>query len=693
MPARELELGAVFLAEAEQRLDRLDTELLELESAEFATASPLIDSLFREAHTLKGASAVLGFPELSGLMHMMEDVFEGFRSGRSRPSAAIIDALLAVVEGMRALVPAAVAGEDCVVAAEALRARLLAAAESGEETPVQPAAPVLPVPPVVPPSPRVSPEGPAAAVAGRDPAAATLLVPVGRVDEIIRLVGESAAAQLRLGRLIGERLAEDPLQVAEFRDLGRVLHELQEAARRSRMVPVVTVTAVLHRAIRHAARALNKDVAWEVQGGSTELDRTVLEQLAEPLLHLVRNAVDHGIELPEERRLAGKPEQARVILHAAQRGTEVVLTITDDGRGIDVEKVREQARLRGEDPSTLSDEECLYLIFQTGLSTSGTVTDLSGRGVGLDIVRTSLQRVRGRVEVHSTVGVGTEFRIEVPITLAVLPCLLVAASGQHYAIPMHDVVTVLPPGVPLIPVEGRQVVRVGDTTVSACDLTTALGQPPAGGEGNRPVVVVSGLTRRHAFRVDALLGQRGVVVKSLSPLLPTLPVFIGVSVEPDASILLVLDTRGLVDRVRLGERPSLRTGAADPAPPQRRGNLLVVDDAMTVRELQRSILQRAGFTVRTASDGIEALAALAESPADLVLTDVEMPNMGGFALTEAIRANDSFANMAVLILTSLGGEEDRQRGLEAGADGYIVKANFDEAALLQAVDRLLGQPR
>lgn len=715
MASKELDLGEVFLAEAEQRLDRLDTELLELESADPATAGPLIDSLFREAHTLKGASAVLGFAELTAVMHLVEDVFEGFRSGRTRPSTAVVDALLGTVDGLRTLIPAAVGGEDFVVAADALRAQLMAtttqpvedgpppvmlptprAATSPLAEPRPPAdAVVIPPAPPTPAPPTPAPPVPVAGDAGRHPAAATLLVPVARVDEIVRLVGESAAAQLRLGRLIGERLHEDALQVAEFRDLGRVLHELQEAARRSRMVPVLTITGALHRAVRHAARALGKDVLWQIEGGTTELDRTVLEQLTDPLLHLIRNAVDHGIESPEERLLAGKPAQARVSLHAAQRGSEAILTITDDGRGIDVERVREQARQRGEDPTTLSDDECLYLIFRSGLSTSTAVTDLSGRGVGLDIVRMSLQRVRGRVEVRSTPGIGTEFRIQVPITLAVLPSLLVVASGQHYAIPMHDVVTVLAPGVPLIQAEGRQVVRVGDITVGVNDLATTLGLAAATAPEDRPrpVVVVSGLTRQHAFAVDGLLGQRDVVVKGLSPILPALPVYIGVSVEPDASILLVLDTRGLIDRVRLRERPALDTSASVRTAPVRQGNLLVVDDAMTVRELQRSILQRAGFTVRTASDGLEALAALAESPADLVLTDVEMPNMDGFTLTEAIRADESLANMAVLILTSLSSAADRERGLQAGADGYIVKADFDEAALLEAVDRLLGHPR
>lgn len=703
MTASEIEFGDLFLAEAEQRLDRLDTELLQLEAADVAATRPLIDSLFRDAHTLKGAAAVLGYVDLTGLLHAMEDVFEVLRSGQQRPSTETVEVLLATVETLHTLIPAAVAGEDYAGEAERMKAQLLAVRPgSPQAVPVPVPAPKPPAPPaqraasepmrVAEAESVVSAAPPAASPVVPTAGAATLLVPVARVDEIVRLVGESSAAQLRLGRLMDERLGDGAVEGEEFRGLGRVLHDLQQAARRSRMVPVLTITSTLRRAVRDAARSLGKHVEWEVTGEATELDRSVLEQLTEPLLHLVRNAVDHGVESPEQRRLAGKPEQARVGLHAKQRGSEVVLTITDDGRGIDVERVREQARQRGEETSSLSDEECLDMIFRSGVSTSRQVTDLSGRGVGLDVVRTSLQRVRGRVEVHSTAGVGTEFSVQVPITLAMLPCLLVGAGGQRFAIPMHDVMTVLPPDVPTVQAGGRRMVRVGTTTVSTSDLAGTLNLPVRDSDADRPVVVVFGLSRRHSFRVDALLGQREVVVKGLSPVLPSRPVFIGASVEPDGSILLVLDTRSLVDRVWRSERPAMVTDNHLAETPRRQGNLLVVDDAITIRELQRTILERAGFTVRTACDGIEALEALAEAPADLVVTDVEMPRMDGFSLTESIRADKALANIAVLILTSLGRREDRERGLSAGADGYIVKDEFDETALLGAVDRLLGRP-
>ena len=368
----------------------------------------------------------------------------------------------------------------------------------------------------------------------------------------------------------------------------------------------------------------------------------------------------------------------------------MIITITDDGRGIDVERVRAQATRLGSDASALSDEEALYLVFRSGLSTASFVSDISGRGVGLDVVRANVEAVRGRIEIHTELGAGSEFRVIVPITLAVLPCLLVEAGGQRHAIPMHSIVHADADSAESR-AEGRPVVFVGSQAVPVSSLASTLGLPP---DGDGPIVVVAGMTRQHAFRVGALVGQRDVVVKGLSRLLPRLELLAGASVEPDGSILLVLDVAGLIDRARLASGPVAATTPTDDLAStvlRKRARLLVVDDALTVRELQRSILERGGYEVITAVDGVQAMSILAEGTVDLVLTDVEMPRMDGFALTEAIRAHPARGNVPVLILTSRASEEDRQRGLEAGADGYIVKSAFNESALLSAVERLLGR--
>jgi two-component system chemotaxis sensor kinase CheA len=496
-------------------------------------------------------------------------------------------------------------------------------------------------------------------------------------------VGEASAAALRVGRLVSDQLGAEPAGVPELHELTLALESLQERTLQARMVPFGTIAEPLRRASRDLARSLGKAVELDLRGQETELDRGVLEQVADPLLHLVRNAIDHGIEPPAARLAAGKPGQGAVRVHAMQLGSEVVVTVADDGRGIDLERVRQRAGTTGDGLDGVGDDEALYAIFRSGLSTAAAVSEVSGRGVGLDVVRTSLAAVRGRVEVHSEPGAGSEFRLSVPITLAMLPCLLVETAGRRFAIPMHSVVSAEAAGWSEERVEGQAVSRVRDQILPDSNLA----------------VVVASMTRRHAFRVDALIGQRNVVVKDLGRLLPTLDLLAGAALEPDGSILLVLDVSGLVDRARwirsaAGAAATTRAAhepppapAPAPAPP---ASVLVVDDTAVVRELERSILEEAGYRVRTARDGREALAALADAPPDLVVTDVEMPNCDGLELTRAIRAEPALAGLPVVVVTSRAADADRRRAMEAGADAYLVKRDLDQRALLEVVGRLLG---
>lgn len=685
----EEQFRAMFAQEADQRLASLSRHLLALEEA--SGDDELIASVFRDAHNLKGVAAVVGLDDVARVAHAMEDLLERLRSKERLVTPGVVDVLLAATDGLVVMIPAVLAGEDQSAAAEALEHRIRLVVEHPEAAP----APAAEAP--------AGPAGaaPAVAPAARpdDRAGETLLVPVSRLDELVRLVGESASANLRLGRLLSERLAVNPGTLAEFRDLSRTLNDLQERTMRARMVPVATITEPLRRAVRDLARSLGKQVRWEDRGTDTELDRSVLQQLADPLLHLVRNAVDHGLESPAERAAAGKPPVASLVLQAMQLGSEVILDVTDDGRGIDVQVVRDRAAAMGTDTSTMDDAAAIMLVFTSGFSTASVISDVSGRGVGLDAVRVGVEAVRGRVEVHSTPGQGTRFRFVVPITLAVLSCLLVEVGRERYAIPMHSVVVAqAADALARAHVDGRPMVWVGDAALPVSGLGRTLWGPsrPDGGE----VVVVVSSTRRHAFLVDRLLGQRDVVVKGVSRLVPRLDLLAGASVEPDGSILLVLDAAGLVEQARTDRTPTIDVApAAAPAtspavagtPVSSAVSVLVVDDAAIIRHLERSILERAGYLVRTANDGVEALARLAEERCDLVITDLEMPRMDGFALTKAIRADTRFSNTPVLIITSRASDESRERGLEAGADSYIVKAAFDETALLGAVSRLVGR--
>jgi two-component system chemotaxis sensor kinase CheA len=521
---------------------------------------------------------------------------------------------------------------------------------------------------------------------------------VERLDELVRLVGEASAAALRVGRVVTDQLGVEPAGVPELHDLSRILESLQERTLQARMVPFGTIAEPLRRTARDLARSLGKAVELELRGQETELDRGVLEQVADPMLHLVRNAIDHGIELPEARLAAGKPRYGTVRVHAAQLGSEVVVTVADDGQGIDLARVRQQAGEAGDALDGVGDDEAIYAIFRSGLSTAATVSEVSGRGVGLDVVRASLASVRGRVEVHSEPGTGSEFRLSVPITLAVLPCLLVEAAGRRFGVPMHSVVSAEAAGWSEDHVEGQVVIRVRDTILPVSDLAATLGVTAGQGgapASDSPAVVVASMTRRHAFRVDALLGQRNVVVKDLGRLLPRLALLAGASLEPDGSILLVLDVSGLVDRARWARSGGAGRPAPSPTPavpaPAGPASVLVVDDTAVVRELERSILEEAGYRVRTAAAGRLALAALADTPADLVVTDVEMPNCDGLELTRAIRGQPALTGLPVVVVTSRSSDADRRLAMDAGADAYLVKGDLDRRTLLEVVGRLLGR--
>lgn len=686
----------MFVEEAKGQLERIASGLLALESR--PGDRDAIDGILREAHTMKGAAGMVGMMRVSRLAHRLEDLLVELRAGTRLSTPGLTDSMLLVVDRLGRLI-ADPSSADQDASDEAAMERLLPAPAK----PIEAAAPAPEFPIVASEAaaPAAAPGTPAdleaaGASTPSEPArtlptqkraeAATLEVPVARIDELSRLVGEASAAQLRVGHVFGSELHMDPDAVTEYRELTKVINQLQEVTERTRMVPIGNLAPMLHRTVRDAARAAGKNVRWEVIGEDIEVDRGVLEELVSPLLHLVRNSVGHGIESPEQRAAAGKPEQAVVRLHSSQLGSKVVIAISDDGGGINVAAVRAAAAKSGVDVSGLTENESLHLIFRSGISTAKVLTESSGRGVGLDVVATAVSAVHGEMQLVNHPGQGAEFRIVVPITLTVVACLIVSIAGQSFALPLHRIIRMLESqNVQLV--SGRMLAIVDGQAVPVSDLATLLGLPHA--EGG-PWVLLGTADDPHAFQVETVLQKRDVVVRGLTGRLRELKTVSGASIEPNGSILLVLDVPTLIERSE-ATLPIASRLTDKPALSERPLSVMVVDDALMVRELQRSILERGGYSVRAASDGVEALAMLAEQPADLVITDVEMPNLDGLSLTRNIRAHPRLANIPVLIVSSHASEEDHQLGLDAGADGYIVKTSFDEAGLLNAVSRLLGR--
>jgi two-component system, chemotaxis family, sensor kinase CheA len=485
-------------------------------------------------------------------------------------------------------------------------------------------------------------------------------VPAEKVDRLLDLVAET---------IVHRRRTE-----ADEGDL--LLDELKDAALRMRMQPLSSISGPLRRAVREAASALGKEVDLVLTGTETELDRAILEELPDVLVHLVRNAVDHGIEPPEERVRSGKPRTGRLEVGASQRGSLVEIMVADDGRGVDV-------ALLGGDEHELAER-----LAEPGMSTAEQVSEFSGRGVGLDSVRQFATSRGGSLAVRTAPGRGTEIVVTLPFTLALARVLLFERGSNIFALPLVSVDEVLRVD-RVLSLAGRPSLDLRGDPVPAADLADVLGADAPALPGTPRAVVMAAGGRRLAALCDRLLGQEEVVVNGLLPPLDRLPGYLGTAVLGDGRIALVLDAAALVQGDRGGRRrataQSLATSAPEPS------KVLVVEDSFTVRELQRSILEASGYAVETAENGRHALSLLDRDPSiSLVVSDVDMPELDGFELAAAIRAHPDRGALPVVIVTSRDSDEDRRRGAEAGADAYVVKSAFDQGTLLATVERLIG---
>jgi two-component system, chemotaxis family, sensor kinase CheA len=646
----EAEFLELFRDEANERLDNMVDTLLALESGR--AAPDVLDALFRDAHTIKGGAGMLGLDDVRALAHAVEDVLDSARSvGELPPELA--DPLLRATDALRRQVAGDGGSEpDLLDELAASRAAVTGDVPSAAPAEAQPSAP-----PQERRGIRVSPQ---------------------KIDRLLDLVGETVLHRRRLEHVIGsERIADET--VADELDLGgRLFDELKDAAIQMRTLPISTITGPLPRAVRDIAAAEGKEVELVVTGDDTELDRVILESLSDPIVHLLRNAIGHGIEPPEERERAGKPPRGTVRLDAEQRGGTVEIVVADDGRGVPA-SVLEEARRVGSLAEVLA---------RAGFSTAAEVTDLSGRGVGLDAVKRHVEAFGGTLEARSEPGAGTEISLTLPLALALLEVLLVERGGHAFGLPLASVEEAIAVEDELM-LEGRAALELRGRSVPLSDLADLIGADAPALPERPPAIVVAGGGRRIAAACDRLLGQDEVVVKPLGPLLAGAQGYLGAAILGDGRIALLLDPSALSrtsGRRRL--RPVAVPVAAEPLTPK----VLVVEDSYTVRELQRTILEAAGYRVETSRDGKEAFDRVAsDDEIDLVLTDLEMPVMDGIELTRAIRARPERSSLPVVIVTSRGTEDDRRLGVEAGADAYMVKRAFDQQALLDIVERLVGR--
>ncbi|ONH49655.1 two-component system, chemotaxis family, sensor histidine kinase and response regulator WspE [Pseudomonas cedrina] len=751
---RDASLLELFSLEADAQTQVLSAGLLALERN--PTQADQLEACMRAAHSLKGAARIVGVDAGVSVSHVMEDCLVSAQESRLRLQPEHIDALL---QGTDLLMRIATPGNDVgpadIQAYVALMERLLDPSQAPIQTPPTPTEPA-PAPVVVEPPPEPEPAPPVAAEPPRQGKRLTeggervLRVTAERLNSLLDLSSKSLVETQRLKpylaslqrlkriqnqsvramdaldgqlktqhlsleaqealadtrRLLSEAqalLAEKTAELDEFGwQAGQRAQVLYDTALACRMRPFADVLAGQARMVRDLGRSLGKQVRLEIEGEKTQVDRDVLEKLEAPLTHLLRNAVDHGIEMPEQRLLAGKPAEGLIRLRASHQAGLLVLELSDDGNGVDLERLRGTIVDRHLSPLEtalrLSEEELLTFLFLPGFSLRDKVTEVSGRGVGLDAVQHMVRQLRGAVVLEQAAGQGSRFHLEVPLTLSVVRSLVVEVGEEAYAFPLAHIERMcdLAPD-DIVQLEGRQHFWHEGRHVGLVAASQLLQRPAGQGQSETlKVVVIRERDAVYGIAVERFVGERTLVVLPLDDRLGKVQDISAGALLDDGSVVLIVDVEDMlrsVDKLlntgRL-ERIARRNQQTTEAPRKR---VLVVDDSLTVRELQRKLLLNRGYEVAVAVDGMDGWNALRSEDFDLLITDIDMPRMDGIELVTLLRRDSRLQSLPVMVVSYKDREEDRRRGLDAGADYYLAKASFHDDALLDAVVELIGGAR
>lgn len=475
-----------------------------------------------------------------------------------------------------------------------------------------------------------------------------------------------------------------------------VATELGDGIRAVRLLPLATILNLFSHMVRDIAREQGKDVALVIEGGEITVDKRILEEIKDPLMHMLRNAIDHGVEAPEERLRIGKPPRATITIRASQSGTGTLIALSDDGRGLDLERIAGIARKRrmyGDDElARMSDGQIGALIFTPGFSTRALVSDLSGRGVGMDVVRTNIEQLKGTITVRSTKGEGTTFIIQLPLRLATSRVLIVSAAGESFAIPVESVQRALLLSAGDIQfAEGRETTLIDGAPVSVVPLAALLELPeppaaPAAPSARLHCVMLAEGEERFGVIVDALLDEQEIVLKPESTILRRVRNVSGSTILGSGKVCVILNAFDLLKSIqnRTAALPVLQPVVLPPA-----RAVLLVEDSLTTRTQVKRILEGAGYDVVIAVDGMDGLSKLGTRAFDAVISDVEMPNLDGLSMTARIRQQEAYASLPIVLMTSLARDEDKRRGIEVGANAYLTKPAFDQKVLLDTLRRLL----
>jgi two-component system, chemotaxis family, sensor histidine kinase and response regulator WspE len=744
----------LFRMEVETQSAVLTTGLLDLEKQSDSAQS--LTELMRAAHSLKGAARIIGRTAAVRVAHAMEECFVAAQKRSASLSSHLVDSLLSGVDLMNRI---AEVSDETFESWEAGKRKeidgflesltSLAAAVGNVSADLVPKAdaplhePLVEAPAA--PSPVVAP---ATEAFDKPSADRSLRVTAQNLNRLMGLAGEgilaarwpdtfstdlirvkSSVTQISAGmeRLRESLAAASPeaheppaaielrMRIANSQELlADRLVDLEEFGRRfvnfstrlyhevldCRMRPFADGIQGFHRMVRDMARELGKKLRFEIKGEATLVDRDILEKLKAPLDHLLRNAIDHGIELPQQRLERGKPQEGTLELLASHSAGMLLIVLSDDGRGVDQEAVRaaivRRSLASAEMAQKMSRTELLEFLFLPGFTMRESVSEISGRGVGLDVVQAMTREVGGRVRVTSQNSCGTRFQLELPLTLSVVRTLLVEVSGEPYAIPLARIGrAVKVPAAAIQSVQGREHFSLDDHPVGLVSAHQALGvEHTAAPAGEVSVVIIGDRPDTYGLAVDRFLGERELVVRTLDPRLGKISNISSAALMPDGSPVLIIDIDDLkrtIDNIASGEQQFRKIStAAETAATVRRKRVLVVDDSLTVRELERKLLVGRQYAVDVAVDGMDGWNAVRSGHYDLMITDIDMPRLDGIELLKLVRQDARLKLTPVVIVSYKDREEDRSRGLEAGADYYLTKASFHDETLVRAVQDLIG---
>ncbi len=708
------ELVQDFLVETNEIIENLDHDLVELESNQ--NDLELLNKIFRGAHTMKGSSSFLGFNKLAELTHHAEDILNKLRKGEMVVTREIMDTLLEFVDKTKQIISDIENGTDTTDSSSVIENLKLAS--EGKLTAIVKAAPAAQVPQTAQPAQAQAP-APQPKAAPKQEAAKpthqatqveqTIRVDVSRLDSLVNLVGELVLSRNMLSQIAGELenkfeneyLVEQLLVATNA--IGMNTTELQLAIMKTRMIAIGKVFNKFPRVVRDIARDTGKEIELIISGEETELDKQVIESIGDPLLHMIRNSCDHGVETPEVRLSKGKPRMGTVNLSAYHEGNHVVIEIKDDGAGMDPDKLKRKAIEKGvitvDEAKNMDDKQAFSLIFKAGFSTAEKITNISGRGVGMDVVRTNIEKLNGIITIDSRINEGSTFYLKLPLTLAIIQALLVEVAGETFAIPLASVVeTVRITNEEIHSFEGSEVLKLRDRVLSLIRLDEAFALDEL--EQDEIYVVVVALAEKQlGFIVDKLIGQEEIVIKSLGDYLGGNPGIAGATITGDGRVRLILDVAGVIEvaqnmprRIRNTKKLSSnkRSNVQAAAKKTNAVKVLICDDSSTDRKITKKVLESQDWieTVEapSAKDALNILER--DNSVDLIVSDIMMPDMDGFRLARSIR--EKGYDIPIIAMSARMEPSDRKKMNASGMNAFIQKP-INQQLLVDKIDELISQ--